>query len=113
MKTEKMKWLRLELQNPESVSSLYLIFHTHYSIYSYLRDKGYTINIFQPLPFNRFAENPVIYIQTDHQEFFDSCLRNYSRDFSISRMEADFKPAKSFSPMFCAGEMTRQPLSIS
>lgn len=112
MKLQKMRWLRLELQSDASVSSMYLIFHTHYSMYSYLEDQGHTLRIYQPLGADRFTPNGVVYIQTDHNGFFESCLKNYARDFDISGMAPDFEPDRGYEPMFTSEGSFQQAIGI-
>tara|TARA_R110000850_G_scaffold163153_4_gene287870 strand:- start:167 stop:508 length:342 start_codon:yes stop_codon:yes gene_type:complete len=113
MKTEKMKCLRLELQSDTSISSMYLIFQTHFAMYSYLQDQGYSLEIYQPLGADRFSENGVIYIKTNHQGFFESCLKNYAHDFNISGMDPNFEPAGSHGLMFGTYDSFQQSIGIS
>lgn len=111
MKTEKMKWLRLELQSEKQLSSLYVIFHTHYAMFSYLQEQGFTAKIFQP--HNTRDEAVVLYVQTDHQGFFESCLKNYSRDFNISGMAPDFQPSPNYEVMFGADDHFKQVIGAN
>ncbi len=108
MKTETMKWLKLELQANNSLSSMYLIFHTHFCMYSYLKEHGFTINIFHPVTSSLNDEAEVVYIQTNHQDFLESCIKNYSHDFIISGLEPDFRPSTNHLPMFGTHDIYQQ-----
>lgn len=113
MKTEKMKWLRLELQSKTSISSMYIIFHTHFAMYQYLEEQGYSLKIYQPTGTDRYNSKGVVYIQTDHQGFFESCLKNYARDFIISGMESGFEPSRSHVLMFGSQDPFQQAIGLS
>ncbi len=99
MKMNSTKWLKLQLENKQTVASKYTIVHTHFSIYSYLLDQGFTLAVYQPVNHDREVPNGVMYVQTDHEGFYKSCLKNYATEFLISGMEADFAPDRNFQLM--------------
>lgn len=90
MNTLNSKWLRLELKNEEALSTRYSIIHTQFSRYSYLIEEGYILGIFNAANYERDIPHGVMYIQTNHQGFYDACVENYSNDFEVTELTPFF-----------------------
>ena len=109
MNTENMKWIRLEWQGDAPLSSHYIILHTHLALYSHLLDQGYVLNIFYSKKHDPNQLGEVLYIQTNHQGFFESCLKNYAHDFLISGLGPHFIPESNFSPLIVNTDKLQRP----
>lgn len=90
MKTLNLKWLRLELKNEEQISTRYTIIHTHFAMYSYLIEQGYVLSIFNARNYEKDMPHGVMYIQTDHPGFYESCRANYQHDFKVTELTPYF-----------------------
>ena len=96
MNTLNLKWLRLELKQEEQLSTQFTIIHTHYAMYSYLIEEGYIIGFFNPANYEKDMPHGVMYIQTDHPGFYESCLANYEHGFKVSELTPYFSLPTNF-----------------
>ena len=90
MNTSNLKWLRLELKNEEVLSTRYSIIHTQFARYSYLIEEGYMLGIYNAGNYEKDIPHGVMYIQTDHQGFYDACIEAYSNDFEVTQLTPFF-----------------------
>lgn len=96
--TNKTKWLKLQLKDDQCMETRYIILHTHFAIYSHLREQGYEAVCYEAANYERNQPNAVIYIKTDHDGFFASCCKYYSHDFEITRITGDFELPVHYKP---------------
>ncbi len=94
------KWLKLQLRDDQRMESRYIIIHTHFSIYSHLREQGYQLSVYEASNYTRDLPNPVIYIKTDHEGFYKSCCQYYAHDFDLSDPGEFFQLPSHFRSLF-------------
>ncbi len=97
--TKRTKWLKLQLKDDQCMRSRYIILHTHFAIYSHLREQGYEVVCYEAGNYERKQPNAVLYIHTDHEGFFKSCCKYYAHDFEITPLEMDFDLPPHYKPI--------------
>lgn len=85
------QWLRLQLKEDVRMKDVYLSIYTHFSIYSSCIENGHTLAFYQVTDHLKNAPGAVCYIKTDHDGFYDSCLKYYAHRFKITPMEPNFR----------------------